>query len=332
MMAPMVLTLLLAALVTQQQEAPQVVARLFAATADGPYVTYSWGEHWVRLRPDIRGIAGDIVTFECLGPDVYAGGSEGVFFSGDYGENYVPLASFPGKNVTRFHTARLFALEPTMFVGTTAGLYRSIDGGDKWTKLAERMISTAVRDIAWPGPQFFVATDGGLFVSEDIGETWEHLDRGLPKNPLLSLVVSRFFAADPKIIVGSRGAGLYKSTDGGARFEPVGGKDMTTRTVHTLYWWNALLLIGTDDGLFLSDDAGETIREVDELDGHAVLSISVPVPDAPRSDLLVGTDRGVFRSSDGGGSFRLMTEGIGVPSVHELATFPPPPQDRERSR
>lgn len=326
MMAGLVL---LAALATQPE---QVVSRLLAATTDGPYVSYSWGEHWVRLRSDLRGFEGDIATFVCLGPAVYAGGSDGVFISEDYGENYVRVASFPAKDVTRFETARLFALEPTIFVGTTSGLYRSIDGGTEWLQVGAGQMTMAVRDMAWPGPQFYAATDGGLFVSEDIGESWERLDAGLPTAPLLSIVVSRFFIADPKIIVGSRSAGLYRSSDGGVSFEPVGGLAMASKTVHTLYWWGALLFIGTDDGLFLSDDAGTTVRAAEELDGHAVWSFSVPAPDSPRSDILVGTDRGVFKSSDGGEKFRLMTEGLGTPMVIELATFPPPPQDRERSR
>ncbi len=252
------MTLLLLAALALQPE--QVVSRLFATTTDGPYITYSWGEHWVRLRPDLRGFEGDIATFACVGPAVYAGGSEGVFISDDYGENYVRVDSFPGKDVTTFHAARLFALEPTIFAGTTSGLFRSTDGGTEWTHVGAGQITTAVRDTAWPGPQFFAATDGGLFVSEDIGESWERLDTGLPAGPLLSIVISRFFLADPKIIVGSRVAGLYRSSDGGASFEPVGDEAMTSRTVHALYWWNALLLIGTDDGLFLSDDAGDRRR------------------------------------------------------------------------
>ncbi len=322
----------LALLVALASQPEQVISRLFAATTDGPFISYSWGEHWVRLRPELRGFEGDIATFVCLGPAVYAGGSEGVFISDDYGETYVRADSFPAKDVIRFEAARLFALEPTIFAGTTSGLYRSTDGGSEWVRVGAGQMTMAVRDMIWPGPQFYAATDGGLFVSQDIGESWERIGAGLPAVPLLSLVVSRFFIADPKIIVGSRGAGLYRSVDGGASFEPVGDKAMASKTVHALYWWNALLLIGTDGGLFLSDNGGETLREAEELDGHVVLSLSVPAPDSPRSDILVGTDRGVFKSSDGGENFRLMTEGLGTPKIIELATFPAPPQDRERSR
>jgi photosystem II stability/assembly factor-like uncharacterized protein len=321
--------LLLLALVAQPEH---VVSRLFATTSDGPFVSYSWGEHWVRLRPDLRGFAGEITTIVCLGPAVYAGGAEGIFVSDDYGENYVRLASFPGKGVTTFHTARLFELEPTLLVGTTSGLHRSTDGGRKWTRIGETLITATVRDTVWPGPQLYAATDGGLFVSEDVGDSWKALDAGLPEAPLLSIVVSQYFLADPKILVGSRGAGLYRSEDGGASFERVGDTAMASKTVEALYWWNSLLLIGTNDGLFMSDDAGDTLREAEELDGHRILSILVPAAEGYRSDILVGTDKGVFKSADGGVSFRLLTEGLGAPRVNELSTFPAPPQDRERSR
>ena len=49
--------------------APQaeVISRLFAATSTGPFITYSWGEHWTKLRPDLRGLSGEIDLFLCLG-------------------------------------------------------------------------------------------------------------------------------------------------------------------------------------------------------------------------------------------------------------------------
>lgn len=309
-----------------------VVSRLFAATSDGPFISYSWGEHWSRLRGNVRNFEGDIAAFVCLGPDVYAGGSEGVFVSDDFGENYRPVESFPGKDVTTFRAAELFALEPTLFVGTSTGLYRSKDRGAEWVRVGAGELSSAVRDTAWPGPQFFAATDGGLFVSEDVGDTWERLERGLPSAAVLSIVASRFFVADPIVVVGTRGHGLYRSVDGGESFEPVGGAAVESAVVHALFWWQSLLLVGTDRGLFLSDDAGDTIREVEELAGHAVLSLVVPLPDGPRSDIIVGTDRGVFKSSDGGETFRALTEGLGTPAVIDLGTFPPPVQNRELPR
>jgi photosystem II stability/assembly factor-like uncharacterized protein len=322
------LALALAALPPQD-----VVARLFAATPDGPFITYSFGEHWSRLRGDMRGFEGRIDAFACLGPWVFAGGTEGLFQSEDYGENYRRVESWPkgAPPITSFLTARLFGLEPTIFAGTSAGLFRSKDAGSKWARVGEAEIGSAVSHMEWPGPELFVATDTGLYRTSDIGETFTRVGAGLPDSPVLSLVVSRFFSLDPTIFVGTRGAGLFKSSDGGESFEPVGAEQLGKETVRALVWWGGLLIVGTDSGLYLTDDEGRKLKKPRELDGRRVLSLSVPGAEAEiSSDVIVGTDLGVFKSSDGAQRFRRVQEGMGPLEVRALATFPIAPQNRER--
>jgi photosystem II stability/assembly factor-like uncharacterized protein len=311
----------------------QVIARLFAATPEGPFISYSWGEHWTRLRGDTRGFAGTIDAFSCLGPWVFAGGPQGLFISEDYGESYRPVSGWPmgGPAVTSLLAARLFALEPTLFVGTSAGLYRSTGPAEDWMRVGEQQIAGAVRDLSWPGPDLFVATDAGLFRTRDKGERFLKVGAGLPSSPLLALAVSRFFGLEPILFVGTEGAGLFKSEDGGEKFEEVGADLLGKESVRALVWWGALLLVGGDRGLFLSDDGGRRFREVRELEGRRVLSIVVPGAESDvASDVIVGTDVGVFKSSDGAQSFRRVQEGMGPLAVRALATFPLPPQDRER--
>ena len=310
-----------------------VVSRLFAATTEGAFVTYSWGEHWTRLRPDMRGFTGELHAFACVGSTVFAGGSDGIFVSDDFGENYRPVEAFEGKDVTTFEAARLFALEPTLFAGAATGLYRSRNAGADWEQIGAEKIRTAVRDLAWPGPELFVASDGGLFVSDDAGDSWDRVGEGLPRVPILSIAQSRLFGLDPTIFVGTQGGGLYRSSDGGASFELLEHEVLEDMSVGALFWWGELLLIGTEDGLLLSNDGAETLRQVAMFRGQAVRTINVPSPEGfSQSDVLIGTDAGVFKSSDGAMSFRLVSEGIGTPLVFELATFPQPPQSSEPSR
>jgi len=314
-------------------EAQEVIARLFAATPEGPFISYSWGEHWSRLRGELRGFEGEIDVFACLGPWVYAGGSKGLFLSEDFGENYRRVESWPegGPTITSFLTARLFGLEPTIFVGTSAGLFRSTDSGTKWARVGEGELRSAVRGMGWPGPELLVATDTGLYRTRDIGEHFARVGAGLPDSPLLSLAISRYFALDPQVFVGTEGAGLFKSTDGGERFEAVGVEVLGNETVRALVWWGGLLVVGADGGLFLSDDGGKKFRKARDLDGRRVLSISVPgAEEEVASDVIVGTDLGVFKSSDGAQRFRRVQEGMGPIEVRALATFPLPPQSRER--
>jgi photosystem II stability/assembly factor-like uncharacterized protein len=328
----LVLALTLASIPPQEP----VVSRLFAATSDGPFLSYSWGEHWTRLRRDMRGLQGDVTAFLCLGPSVFAGTSEGLFVSDDFGENYRRVPSWPGGagTVTALLAARLFALEPTLFVGTTSGLYRSKDGGYKWERVGASAIQSAVRSFAWPGPDLFVATDGGLFRSVDGGGSWARVEGGLSSAPLLSIAASQFFGLDPTLFVGTSGQGLYKSEDGGKSFHPVGSAVLGRTTVQALFWWGALLLVGGDSGLFLSDDGGGKFRPVKDLEGLSVLAIAVPGADSGglSSEVIVGTRSGVLKSSDGAQRFRAVDEGMGRPEVHALATFPSPPQERERRR
>ena len=310
-----------------------VLSRLFAATSDGAFVSYSWGEQWIELTPGGRGFSGEIAAFACLGPAVFAGGEDGIFISSDYGESYGKIKGFKGGDVRVFLTATRFALEPTVFVGTGNGLYRSLDGGATWERIGAEAIASPVRAMTWPGPELFVATDEGLYRSNDSGESWSAVTSGLPGTPTLSIAISQYYGLDPTIFVGTRDRGLYRSSDGGEHFERVGGDGAARVTVHSVFWWGPLLLVGTDVGLWLSDDGAEHFSVVPMLEGRAIHTILVPVPEVgAQSDVILGTDEGVFKSSDGAISFRRVDEGLGTPSVIQLATFPVRVQDRERIR
>lgn len=272
-------------------------------------------------------------AFACLGPTVFAGGVDGLFVSDDFGENFHPAPTWPkaAPEVTSFLTARLFALEPTVFVGTTGGLYRSTDLGYKWQRVGASEIQAAVREMSWPGPELFVATDSGLHKSLDKGESWLPVGAGLPPVALLSLTVSRYFALEPTLFVGTAGKGVYKSTDGGEHFVQVGDSQLAGATVHAVFWWGSLLMVGTEDGLLLSEDGGKKFRKAKDLQGLSILSLSVPGAEAEvASDVIVGTNRGVYKSSDVARSFRRVQEGMGPLEVRSLATFPMVPQHRER--
>jgi len=323
--------LLAVALLSVPQQ--EVIARLFAATPEGPFISYSWGEHWSRIRGELRGFEGELDVFACLGPWVFAGGPKGLFLSDDFGENYRRVESWPKEApaITSFLTARLFGLEPTIFVGTSAGLYRSTDSGTKWARVGVGELGSAVHAMGWPGPELLVATATGLYRTRDVGESFARVGGGLPDAPLLSLAISKYFALDPEVFVGTEGSGLFKSTDGGEHFEPAGVEVLGKETVRALVWWGGLLVVGADGGLFLSDDGGKKFRKARDLEGRRVLSISVPgAEEEVASDVIVGTDLGGFKSSDGAQRFRRVQEGMGPIEVRALATFPLPPQSRER--
>ncbi len=314
--------LLLSSLLPQADD-EIVASRLFVATSAGVYMSTNWGEDFLPIEPDLPG---SIRTFACMGPWAFAGGADGLFLSEDFGKTWKPVASWMGGEVATILPSSYFAVDPVVYVGTREGLYRSSDGGRQWQRLGADLITGAVHGLSWPGPSLFVATSRGLFRSDDSGDRWSPPTARLPDAPLLSLSLSRYFGRDPVAFFGTDGVGLYRTRDGGESFEAVGGSDWVKRRVYSLFWWGTTLLAGTDAGLFLSHDAGESWElAAAELDGTQVYTILVPAAESQSgSDVLLGTERGIFKSSDGALSWRHLKD-LGDSEVFAFGSFPVPP-------
>ena len=308
-------------LLVPQDDEEFVLSRLYVATSTGAYVSYSWGEQW---QPVGDPPSSKIRVFTCLGPQVFAGGADGMFFSNDYGVNWTRMEGWNGGEVVTILTSSYYGAEPTLFAGTTEGLFRSRDAGDQWERLGEGIITGMVHDLAWPGPSVFAATSEGLFFSEDGGDDWVKLEEGLPGGALLSLATSSYFPQEPTAFVGSDRAGIFQTHDGGETFTALDGPAGREAKVYSLFWWRASFFAGTDSGLFVSHDAGESWSSAStELEGRKVYRILIPAPDSPvGSDIIVGTDKGVFKSSDGALSWRHLTDGLGEPEILGFGSFP----------
>jgi photosystem II stability/assembly factor-like uncharacterized protein len=319
-----VLGLVLSSPLLSQNAGEPVAFRLFAATSAGPFLSTNWGEDFVPMEPELPA---SIRTFSCLGPWVFAGGAEGLFLSLDFGETWTPVESWNGGEVVSIVPSSYFVVDPVVFVGAAEGLYRSQDGGRRWRRLAENLLEGTVRGLAWPGPSLFAATSRGLYRSDDNGERWSTLSVGLPDTPLLSIALSRYFGQDPVAFVGTDGAGIYRTRDGGKTFVALGEPEWAERTVPCLFWWGVALYAGTDTGLFLSRDAGESWESAAaELEGLRVNTILVPAAESTSgSDILVGTERGVFKSSDGSVTWHHLKD-LRDTEVFGFGSFPVPPE------
>jgi photosystem II stability/assembly factor-like uncharacterized protein len=312
------------------QEGEEVVAyRLYAATSNGPFESHNWGEEWFPIS---EVLAREIRVFSCIGPQAFAGGAGGLFFTDDFGTTWNQVEAWDGGEILTILPAAYFVAEPVVFVGTREGLYRSRDGGKQWERVGAGTVEATVHDIGWPGPGLWLATSQGLFRTEDGGASWSSDSPGLPEAPLLSLALSRFFGQDPVAFVGTDGEGLFRSRDGGESFHFL---HLPARRVYSLYWWRASLFAGTEDGLYISQDAGESWEAAStELKGLRVHSVWVPAPDSGgASDILLGTDRGVYKSSDGGMNWQFVVRGMRSAVVFGFGNFPiHAPDESQRKR
>jgi len=152
--------------------------------------------------------------------------------------------------------------------GETA-LYRSMDGGGTWEKLdgegmpegpmARIGVAVAQSDPSIVYMMTETQDEGSLFRSDDRGDTWRMV------NDNRSINFRPFYYSDIRVDPNnpdhlySLSGRLYKSTNGGASFEQIGGD---VHGDHQSFWIDPAnskrLLSGSDGGFQLSYDAGAT--------------------------------------------------------------------------
>jgi photosystem II stability/assembly factor-like uncharacterized protein len=171
--------------------------------------------------------------------------------------------------------------------GPGSGLYRSTDGGTNWNKIHNGLPSGTFGRIAVAispaRPHYLYAVveseKSALYRSSDQGSTWEKMsDQYIMRDRpfYFSLIVPD--PAEPDRIY-KPGTTLWVSTDGGKVFQSpsVTGGNYHSDT-HAL-WVNPadnhLLYLGTDGGVYISEDKGNTWRFVQSLPVSQFYHVSV---------------------------------------------------------
>lgn len=165
--------------------------------------------------------------------------------SGDNGASWQPLESNLPDDIM---PTACYVFGGLILLGTSGGLFASLDGGRGW----QPVVADAVLALGVSGGLLYAGTGRGLLGSEDGGQTWHEL----PLSPLHDL--RRIQRVNGQIIV----SGGYSVT-------------VRARADHT---WQPLLQVplplsllkvhGTrlfasgPDGLFISDDAGDSWQHV----------------------------------------------------------------------
>ena len=238
------------------------------------------------------------------------------------------------------------------------GVYKSTDGGKSFTHLGlERTLSISrirvhpanpnIVYVAALGDPYGPNPDRGVFKSSDGGQTWTKslfrndktgaVDIAMdPKNPeILYAGLWEVFRTPHSLSSGGPGSGLFKTSDGGARWTeltsnsglppPVWGKvgvAVSGADSNRIY----TIIEAAEGGVFLSDDAGQSWRRVNEdrrLRQRAFYYTRI-YADPKARDTVYVLNTGFYRSTDAGKSITA----IRVPHVdnHDLWIAPDDPQ------
>jgi photosystem II stability/assembly factor-like uncharacterized protein len=163
---------------------------------------------------------GEVRSQETHGPSLAAAGQGGH-----------QLSTSGKSNAAGFDHAYALAMNlpgREMFLGTDAGLYRSLDGGRTWKRVPvpAKQPSLAVLAIASDQKKastIYIATrEAGVLMSADGGTNWNPINNGLGGLEVHGLALD---PNDGKLhaVIRNKGQEIYRSANGGGKWSRVNG-------------------------------------------------------------------------------------------------------------
>ena len=288
-------------------EEGRLVASFFAPSSQGVAVSDDGGRTWTAYGGP-KDILFRIAAITGEDDVLVASGGRGLWRSLDGGVTWQAAS----QGITGFIVGDIaVAADGALFASPGGeGVFRSRDAGRSWRRLVQGLHADAMGTPALAGDprDAAVVWAGGyeLHRSRDAGRTWQGLSlpRDVEERVIQQILIDPtregvvYVRTYAPIAPGLVGPFVYRTLDDGRSWQPLprlynsAGMLAVAPSDGTLY-------ASSDDGLFVSRDAGSTWRRV-----HRTLPIRATAlaVDPERSNVLwLGSDgNGVWRSTDGG--------------------------------
>jgi photosystem II stability/assembly factor-like uncharacterized protein len=287
---------------------------IYVGTWHLPWKTTDGGETWAPVH---RGMIddSDVFTMTLDGRDpqrIYATACSGIYSSRDGAQNWSRVRGIPSSS----RRSRAFAQDPsrssTFYAGTTEGLWISDDDGSTFRLSSRRdLVVNAIATLS-DGSVLVGADGAGVLRSRDRGLTWTPVNEGFSERFISRIVFDGTGARVLASVWGDRThGGVFSAPGAHGPWTPL-GTGLGGRDVVSLASAGAVVLAGTDQGLFVLDDGASVWRKIE-------LAPGVQVP-APRVNdikvlrhrvVLLGASDGLYRSENGGSTWSRVVAGTG---------------------
>ena len=187
-------------------------------------------------------------------------------------------------------------------------------GLNEWTRIKDGVDSSVSRLAFHPGrpDTLFAGAASGFYRSEDAGDTWQPSGVQLVDRSVLCIAVDPSRAT--RLYAGINN-GLLISDDGGRQWRSASG--ISSGVLSVGVGSQGSVFVGTfGQGIYLSEDAGETWRAVGE-DTPFDIVFAIAVHPFQNDTIYAGTSGGLFISHDGGTRWKPVVDLAGM-SIHSI--------------
>ncbi len=296
---------------------------IYAAAGDGVYKSTNGGRSWQRTK-----------LFEAKSLSKKLGG---------YTDS-LPRCTGLGGQAPAYTS--LAVHDNTIYVGTSGGVYRSIDAAETWELCSQGVTDVTCLAIAPGEPNVIYAAAGmdqsRIFKSTDCGENWFSIDESLGPGRFYSIVVHPrnsnviyvarentcieqntqsewksgdmglistgiwCVAADSRCVYVSTSAGVFRSSDGCKSFSMISSGLPPNVTIVAIAQPGILYAYSPGNGLYKSEDDGNNWQLLSE-ELDTLKCLEIAPPDT----IYAGTQgNGVCRSAHGGRTWETINSGL----------------------
>lgn len=280
--------------------------RLIAGTSlCGLYTSDNRGDDWT-----LTNLVCGIYDLYIKGDSVYAGTTDGVYFSNDDGTSWKQIG------LDNTWVTAVLAIDNFLYAGIEDGVRKSVNHGTSWTETNTGIPNnTHIYCLAAQDEYIYAGSfESGVYRSDNSGSNWTSVSTGLPYNFVHSL-----FVDGPTLYASVWWNGVYRSNDNGTSWNPAG---LSEACINEFAKSGDSLIAATwQNGIYSSHDQGDNWNDLSS-------GLSEPVIES-----MALTDEYLFIGMyQGGGMWKHTLSGpdalVAQANSAEFLIFPNPAQGR----